>query len=146
MWSKLHVLNLICHFIIIFTFWDYLRIFRQFFFLYILSQFLFHMIVPIIPEVLMELDRIDDPDKNGNGNISPNLAFPDKNVSDSLSFTKQLLQESYKALDENSQVGLLLSSKALVQILANPCVGCLTERYCCVINDCIMIYCLILLL
>lgn len=104
------------------------------------------MIVPIIPEVLMELDRIDDPDKNGNGNISPNLAFPDKNVSDSLSFTKQLLQESFKALDENSQVGLLLSSKALVQILANPCVGCLTERYCCRKGDCIMIYCLILLL
>lgn len=120
--------------------------FSSVFFLYILSQFLFHMIVPIIPEVLMELDRIDDPDKNGNGNISPNLAFPDKNISDSLSFTKQLLQESYKALDENSQVGLLLSSKALVQILANPCVGCLSERYCCRKNDCIMIYCLILLL
>uniref|UniRef100_K1QYP2 Synaptic vesicular amine transporter n=1 Tax=Magallana gigas TaxID=29159 RepID=K1QYP2_MAGGI len=77
----------------------------------------------------MELDRIDDPDKNGNKSIRPNLAITDKNISDSLSFTKQLLQESYKALDENSQVGLLLSSKALVQILANPCVGCLSERY-----------------
>lgn len=102
---------------------------------------IFHFIVPIIPEVLMELDRIDDPDKNGNESIRPNLAFPDKNISDSFSFTKQLLQESYKALDENSQVGLLLSSKALVQILANPCVGCLSERYRCRKGDCIMIYC-----
>lgn len=105
---------------------------------------IFHFIVPIIPEVLMELDRIDDPDKNGNTekrSIRPNLAITDKNISDSLSFTKQLLQESYKALDENSQVGLLLSSKALVQILANPCVGCLSERYRCRKGDCIMIYC-----
>nr|XP_034328336.1 synaptic vesicular amine transporter [Crassostrea gigas] len=94
-----------------------------------LDNILLTSVVPIIPEVLMELDRIDDPDKNGNESIRPNLAITDKNISDSLSFTKQLLQESYKALDENSQVGLLLSSKALVQILANPCVGCLSERY-----------------
>lgn len=88
----------------------------------------FYFIVPIIPEVLMEIDRHNEVGTAGNESIKLISASQDRNVS--LPFTKQLLQESYKPLDENSRVGLLLSSKALIQILANPCVGSLSQRYC----------------
>lgn len=84
-------------------------------------------LVPIIPEVMMEIDKNEEYVKGGNDSISLNTASGDRNVS--LTFTKQLLRESYKAVDENSQVGFLLSSKALIQIIANPCVGFLSERY-----------------
>lgn len=84
-------------------------------------------LVPIIPEVMMEIDKNEEYVKGGNDSISLDTASGDRNVS--LTFTKQLLRESYKAVDENSQVGFLLSSKALIQIIANPCVGFLSERY-----------------
>ncbi|XP_061195949.1 synaptic vesicular amine transporter-like [Saccostrea echinata] len=92
-----------------------------------LDNILLTSVVPIIPEVLMSSDRNEESTTVGNDSISLGTLSHHMNVS--LSFTKQLLQESYKALDENSQVGLLLSSKALVQIAANPCVGYLSERY-----------------
>lgn len=76
----------------------------------------------------MEIDRHNEVGTAGNESIKLISASQDRNVS--LPFTKQLLQESYKPLDENSKVGLLLSSKALIQILANPCVGSLSQRYC----------------
>lgn len=62
----------------------------------------------------MEFDRIDDLDKNGNESIRFNLVFLDKNILDFFSFIKQLLQELYKVLDENSQVGLFFLFKVLV--------------------------------
>lgn len=62
----------------------------------------------------MEFDRIDDLDKNGNESIRFNLVFLDKNILDFFSFIKQLLQELYKVLDENSQVGLFFFFKVLV--------------------------------
>nr|XP_022336151.1 synaptic vesicular amine transporter-like [Crassostrea virginica] len=74
----------------------------------------------------MEIDRHNEVGTAGNESIKLISASQDRNVS--LPFTKQLLQESYKPLDENSRVGLLLSSKALIQILANPCVGSLSQR------------------
>lgn len=62
----------------------------------------------------MEFDRIDDLDKNGNESIRLNLVIMDKNILDFFSFIKQLLQELYKVLDENSQVGLFFFFKVLV--------------------------------
>lgn len=62
----------------------------------------------------MEFDRIDDLDKNGNESIRFNLVIMDKNILDFFSFIKQLLQELYKVLDENSQVGLFFFFKVLV--------------------------------
>ncbi|XP_048747879.2 synaptic vesicular amine transporter-like [Ostrea edulis] len=91
-----------------------------------LDNILLTSVVPIIPEVMMEIDKNEEYVKGGNDSISLDTASGDRNVS--LTFTKQLLRESYKAVDENSQVGFLLSSKALIQIIANPCVGFLSER------------------
>lgn len=62
----------------------------------------------------MEFDRIDDLDKNGNESIRFNLVIMDKNILNFFSFIKQLLQELYKVLDENSQVGLFFFFKVLV--------------------------------
>ncbi|XP_062613862.1 synaptic vesicular amine transporter-like [Saccostrea cucullata] len=92
-----------------------------------LDNILLTSVVPIIPEVMMSSDRNEKSVTARNYSIKTDTLSHHRNAS--LSFTKQLLQESYKALDENSQAGLLLSSKALIQIAANPCVGYLSERY-----------------
>lgn len=49
---------------------------------------IFYFIVLIIFEVLMEFDRIDDLDKNGNESIRFNLVIMDKNILDFFSFIK----------------------------------------------------------
>lgn len=72
------------------------------------------MVVPIIPDFLYKMETVDN----------NSLPFNDTKTPRSLSLVKL----KFEALErENGPVGALLSSKALVQLAANPVVGYLTN-------------------
>ena len=109
--------------------------------------------VPIIPEFLYRLEKHDlEPDyerdldllaedtgtlatltwlnatmmdPNHYGNHVLNMTFL-SNLTDLLTFKDDLIPEGY--INENSRVGWLFSSKAIVQLVANPFVGPLVSR------------------
>ena len=90
--------------------------------------------MPIIPEMLVTQDQQTIKDcLSLHHNQSTNISFdvvtksPSLNHSE-ISFTRKLLQLSFNlATSENSRIGWILSSKALVQILANPVAGYLAN-------------------
>ncbi|XP_069139284.1 synaptic vesicular amine transporter-like [Argopecten irradians] len=107
-----------------------------------LDNLLLTAVVPVIPEILIDLDK-----KSLEETIRQEHYFNYVNVTDkvmmisadveqlsnvtsgnSIGLAKRLLM-SFSAVDENSRVGWLLSSKALIQIIANPAAGMLCNRF-----------------
>uniref|UniRef100_A0A6Q2YBS2 Major facilitator superfamily (MFS) profile domain-containing protein n=1 Tax=Esox lucius TaxID=8010 RepID=A0A6Q2YBS2_ESOLU len=124
----------------------------------LLDNMLLTVVVPIVPTFLYALDHptqdpsiqpyTQRPPEEGYGvasvhsfydNISYHLRGSERNVSEVLLFGNSsnssqaednACQEDNDFLDkENVRVGLLFASKALVQLLVNPFVGPLTNRY-----------------
>ncbi|GBL81335.1 hypothetical protein AVEN_143645-1 [Araneus ventricosus] len=62
------------------------------------------------------------------GNCTGNsVDCPNHSANASVSFRHRIA--SYDLQDENEEVGLLLASKAIVQLIMNPVIGPLTNRY-----------------
>lgn len=97
-----------------------------------------HILVPILPDYLTQLDNevksYDKPIQHGNQYI-PNVfsVFSDivskgnQSIGDGVA--KDPLWDRIKLNDENSSVGILLATKALVQLIATPFVKSLINSF-----------------
>ncbi|XP_052770886.1 chromaffin granule amine transporter-like [Mya arenaria] len=105
-----------------------------------LDYLLLTAVVPIIPDYLLEADRQADGSQAFTSGVARQLSASsiiysraennnsiDTNATDGSIFEKAL-RLPVRAISENSRVGWLLGSKALVQIAANPVVGYLSNR------------------
>lgn len=94
-------------------------------------------IVPILPDILYKLDNNSlgvelSLATEVNGSSAKALVNDDdnyQNVTNNSSYRKRFRVFSYDIHNENGHVGLLLASKAIVQLLMNPILGPLTNRY-----------------
>ena len=99
--------------------------------------------VPIIPEYLIAADRISKEcllnenettwlaELNHTGideSLTRKAVHDNVNESYEESLMEIALKRPVRAISENSKVGWLLSSKALVQLLVNPVIGLLSNR------------------
>lgn len=93
--------------------------------------------VPIIPDYLLDIDKheLEESLHRKNESFYENgtglLVLESIKVSENstvISFAKRILQLPLAAVNENSKVGWLLSSKALVQLIANPFIGPLSNK------------------
>ena len=93
--------------------------------------------MPIIPEILVTKDlektikELTRP-TNSTNNVTYITNSPNKTY---IGFTKHLLQLSFNMATENTKIGWILSSKALVQLLANPIAGYLANRYVIILSE-----------
>ncbi|KAK3601352.1 hypothetical protein CHS0354_037669 [Potamilus streckersoni] len=99
--------------------------------------------VPIIPEYLMNVEASElEHEVTQNNNsftvketgevlvyVNESITGGSGNGTGSGTLAERILTIAMKARDENSEVGLLLSSKAFVQLVANPIVGVLCSRF-----------------
>ncbi|XP_025094241.1 synaptic vesicular amine transporter-like isoform X2 [Pomacea canaliculata] len=100
------------------------------FFTNFLDNLLLTSVVPIVPSFLLHLDRKEYEEHSNRSTpaLPPhaNDSVPLTLVDDS--FAKHAFSLAAVANSENSRVGWLLSSKAIVQLVANPFVGPLCSR------------------
>ncbi|GFY54722.1 hypothetical protein TNIN_367271 [Trichonephila inaurata madagascariensis] len=102
-----------------------------------ISVFLFT--VPVIPDILYKLENSSLREVVLNGvkkNASTNKCFElyqesldcqNYSQNNSTNFHQKIIP--YDIHNENEEVGLLLASKAIVQLILNPIIGPLTNRY-----------------
>ncbi|XP_033757412.1 synaptic vesicular amine transporter-like [Pecten maximus] len=107
-----------------------------------LDNLLLTAVVPVIPEILIDLDKktLEDTIRQEHYsnyiNVTDTVFILNQDVKQlnnvtsgtNIGLAKRLLM-SFSAVDENSRVGWLLSSKALIQIIANPIAGMLCNRF-----------------
>ncbi|KAG8177856.1 hypothetical protein JTE90_027122 [Oedothorax gibbosus] len=97
---------------------------------------LLSIVVPIIPDILYQLDNgstqihlaIDTEEKGYNASFSIKDDGKYQNGTHNSSYHNRYRTFNYDMNNENSNVGLLLASKAIVQLLMNPILGPMTNR------------------
>ncbi|KAK7109835.1 synaptic vesicular amine transporter-like [Littorina saxatilis] len=94
-----------------------------------LDNLLLTSVVPIIPSFLLHLDKeaFDEANNQTTAQHVPTNGSSSNNLVDE-SLVKHAFSLAAVADSENSRVGWLLSSKAIVQLIANPFVGPLCSR------------------
>ncbi|KAK7466743.1 hypothetical protein BaRGS_00037152 [Batillaria attramentaria] len=94
-----------------------------------LDNLLLTSVVPIIPSFLLHLDRLDYEERaNQTSHVSAPANGSSGNTMVDESLAKHAFSLAAVANSENSRVGWMLSSKAIVQLIANPFVGPLCSR------------------
>ncbi|XP_048249764.1 synaptic vesicular amine transporter-like [Haliotis rufescens] len=91
-----------------------------------LDSLLLTAVVPIIPDILLDLDEANFHSRNRT--LYRNESGLSLNQTQSQSLTQKAFSLSVSALNENTKVGWLLSSKAIIQLIAGPLIGPLCNR------------------
>ncbi|XP_050396603.1 synaptic vesicular amine transporter [Patella vulgata] len=94
-----------------------------------LDNLLLTAVVPIIPDYLLNMDKVEWETDNNTFNLNQSDSSNEFMNQSEPSMTEKILLLSVNIMNENSKVGWLLSSKAIVQLIANPFISPLASRF-----------------